>query len=299
LSDTLGNMPWPDIEASTGTTRDRFLAMAGAIASGRRVVVIAGQDLLRSSGGYNACLNLLDLLLLTGKLTEAGCGFAPLAEENNDQGAVEMGAMAELLPGARDVGAAEERAAVGRVLKAELPTAEGATLNEMIDKARAGRLKAMIVVGENPVGTLPAHLDAAEAIRSLELVICQELFLTETAALAHVVLPAAAPLEKAGSWTNEEGHVQLIRPAVDPAGESRPDWEILSALSMLLKAPAEYGDSKDILKEIRGVIPGYGLSGPAPIPPKVDPAAVEQYVAGVILWPRAVPRRKPAPGRCD
>jgi len=280
LSEVLGKMAWEDIEGSTGTGRDRFLAMAAAVANGRRVVILAGQDLLRSAGGYSACLNLLDLLLLTGKLTEPGCGFAPLAEENNDQGAVEMGAMAELLPGARNAGAAEERAAVAGILKAQLPAVEGAALSEMIDKARAGRLKAMVVVGENPVATLPAHLDVAQALRSLELLICQELFLTETAALAHVVLPAAAPLEKTGTWTNEEGHVQMIRPAVDPAGESRPDWEILSALSMLLGAPAEYGDSKDVLKEIRAVIPGYGLSGPAPIPPKVDSATVERYVAG-------------------
>ena len=76
-------------------------------------MVLVGQDLLRSAGGYGACLNLLDLLLLTGKLAEPGCGFAPLAEENNDQGAVEMGALAELLPGAKDVAAAGERSPIG------------------------------------------------------------------------------------------------------------------------------------------------------------------------------------------
>jgi formate dehydrogenase alpha subunit len=95
-----------------------------------------------------------------------------------------------------------------------------------------------------------------------------------------VVLPAAAPLEKAGTWTNEEGHVQAIRPAIDPAGESRPDWEILSVLSMLLGAPSEYGESKEVLKEIRSVIPGYGLLGPAPVAPKVEAAAVERYMTG-------------------
>ena len=280
LSDALGKLSWTDIEAATGTTRDIFIEMATAIAQGRRVVVLAGQDLLRSAGGYGACLNLLDVLLLTGKLAEPGCGFAPLAEENNDQGAVEMGALAELLPGAKDVAVASERSPLARAWNAELPSADGATLNEMIEKARAGELKAMVVVGENPVGTLPFHLDVAGAFKSLELLVCQELFLTETAALAHVVLPAAAPLEKTGTWTNEEGHLQMIRPAIEPAGESRPDWEILSTLSMLLGTSFEYGESKDVLKEVRSVIPGYGLLGPAPIPPKVDPAAVERYVAG-------------------
>ena len=280
LSDALGKLPWTDIEAATRTTRETFLEMAAAIAQGRRVIILAGQDLLRSAGGYAACLNLLDVLLLTGKLAEPGCGLAPLAEENNDQGAVEMGAVAEWLPGVRDVAAADERSTIARVWKAEPPSDAGATLKEMIDKARAGSLKAMVIVGENPIGSLPAHMDVAQAFRSLELLVCQELFLTETAALAHVVLPAAAPLEKAGTWTNEEGHVQAVRPAIEPAGESRPDWEILSALSLLLGTPMEYGESKDVMKEIRSVIPGYGLLGPAPIPPKVDSAAVERYVAG-------------------
>ena len=280
VSQALGNLNWTDLEAATGTSRDGFIEMAAALAKARRVVVLAGQDLLRSTGGYGACLNLLDLLLLTGKLTEPGCGFAPLAEENNDQGAVEMGAVAELLPGGREVAADEDRTAMARMWNAELPGTAGSTLTEMIDKARAGKLKAMVVVGENPVASLPSHLGVAEALKSLELLVCQELFLTETAALAHVVLPAAAPLEKAGTWTNEEGHVQAIRPAIDPIGESRPDWEILSTLSMLLNTPSHYSESKDVLKEIRSVIPGYGLLGPAPMPPKVDAATVERYLAG-------------------
>ena len=280
LSDALGKIAWTDIEASTGSSRDHFLEMAAAIAQGRRVVVLAGQDLLRSAGGYGACVNLLDALLLTGKLTEPGCGFAPLAEENNDQGAVEMGAVAEWLPGAGDVADAGKRTTIARAWRAELPSAAGATLKEMIDKARAGKLKAMVTIGENPVGSLPSHLGAGEALKNLEFLVCQELFLTETAALAHVVLPAAAPLEKTGTWTNEEGHVQMIRPAIEAAGESRPDWEILSTLSMLLGTSFEYGESKDVLKEIRSLVPAYGLLGPSPIPPKVDSAAVERYVAG-------------------
>ena len=280
LSDTLGKLAWTEIEAATGATRDTFLEMAATIAQGRRVIILAGQDLLRSAGGYGACVNLLDLLLLTGKLAAAGCGFAPLAEENNDQGAVEMGALAELLPNAKDVAATHERSTMSRTWKAELPSAQGTTLMEMIDKARTGGLKAMLVVGENPVGSLPSHLGVAEALKSLELLVCQELFLTETAALAHVVFPAAAPLEKTGTWTNEEGHVQMIRPAIEPAGESRPDWEILSTLSMLLGMSFEYSESKDVLKEIRSSIPSYGLLGPAPVPPKVDSVAVDRYLAG-------------------
>lgn len=280
VTQALERLSWPELEAATGAARDTFVQMATGLAQGRRVVVLAGQELLRSAGGYGSCLLLLDLLLLTGKLTEPGCGFAPLAEENNDQGAVESGAVAELLPGGLDLANPEARARIARAWKADLPLAAGATLVEMIDRARSGLVKGMLIVGENPVGSLPTVVGAKEALQRLEFLVCQELFLTETASLAHVVLPAASSLEKAGTFTNQEGHVQAVRPAVDPIGESRPDWEILSALSVLLGTPLEYGDAKELLKEIRGVIPGYGLLGPAPIPPKVDRAAVERYLAG-------------------
>ena len=280
LSQTLAGVSWADLEAATGAARETFVQMAAEIARGRRVIILAGQELLRSAGGYGACHQLLDLLLLTGKLTKPGSGFAPLAEENNDQGAIEMGAVAELLPGALALANSDTRSQMSRAWKADIPSTAGATLIDMIDQARSGLLKGMIIVGENPVGSLPSHLRAKEALQSLEFLICQELFLTETAALAHVVLPAAAPLEKAGTFTNQEGHVQAVRPAIEPTGDSRPDWEILSALSVLLGTPLDYADSKDLLKEIRSVIPGFGLLGPAPTPSKVDAASIGRYIGG-------------------
>ena len=280
ISTSLAAVDWAGIQAATGTARETFNQMASGLARERRVVVLAGQQLLRSAGGYGTCLQLLDLLLLTGRLTEPGCGLAPLAEENNDQGAIELGALPELLPGALETASPEARTQIGRAWKQDLPAGPGATLIDMIEGARSGLLKSMIVVGENPVSSLPQHLGTKEALQNLEFLVCQELFLTETAALAHVVFPAAAALEKSGSFTNQEGHVQPVRPAIEPTGESRPDWEILSALSILLDTPLEYGESKDLLKEIRSVIPGYGLLGPAPIPPKVDQTAIGNYIAG-------------------
>ena len=189
-----------------------------------------------------------------------------------------MGAVAELLPGALDLTDQDARAHMTRAWKEELPLAAGATLIEMIDRAQAGIIKGLFVIGENPVGSLPPQTGVKEALSKLDLLVCQELFLTETAALAHVVLPAASAMEKAGTFTNTEGHVQAVRPAIDPVGDSRPDWEILSALSVFIGAPLEYGDAKEILKEIRAVIPGYGSLGPMPIPPAVDSAAVDRYM---------------------
>jgi formate dehydrogenase alpha subunit len=274
----LQEVSWQDLQTTTGIQLDAFVQAAKVLAAGRRVVVLAGQQLLRSERGYAGSLSLLDLLLLTGKLDQPGCGFAPLAEENNDQGAIEMGAVAELLPGASSVTSRTDHNRIMKQWNADVSPEVGASLVDMLDRAKSGSLKGMLIVGENPVGSLPVSLRPEEALRKLDLLVCQELFLTETAALAHVVLPAASSLEKSGTFTNTEGHIQAVRPSIDPLGESRPDWEVFSALSILLGSPMEYGESKEILKEIRSLIPDYGSLGPTPLPPKVDHATTERYL---------------------
>jgi len=279
IAQALQQITWSALTVATGISQDAFVSMATMFSTGRRAVILAGQGILQGPGGYGICLNLLDCLVLTGKLTAPGCGFAPLAKENNDQGAVEMGAVAELLPGALPVADPDARERIAAVWREELPSAPGATLTEMVERARTGALKALFVAGENPVGTLPAHTAVATSLAKLDLLVCQELFLTETARLAHVVFPAASYLEKAGTFTNTEGHAQAVRPAIDSVGESRPDWEIVSALSVLMGVPLEYGDAKELLKEIRTVVPGYGQLGPGPIPPKIDQASLEPYLA--------------------
>ncbi len=280
IKQALEPMSWETVAAATGIERSIWMDAGKLLATGRRVVVVAGQGLLRSQAGYTGSMDLLDLLLLTGKLDQPGCGFAPLAEENNDQGAIEMGAAAEFLPGFCDIA---DRTVRDRLVKwwgQEPPPNGGASLVEMLDRAGAGLIKAMFIVGENPVASLPAQVRAVASLRKLDLLVCLELFLTETAALAHVVLPVASSMEKSGTFTSTEGHVQAIRPAVEPSGESRPDWEVFAALAVLMDTPFEYADSKDILKEIRSLIPGYASLGPAPVSPKADRATMDRYLTG-------------------
>ncbi len=279
MTRALQQTSWQDLQAATGFEPESFVRAAETAAGARRIVILAGQPLLRSEHGYGACVNLLDLLLLLGKLDQPGCGFAPLAEENNDQGAVEMGTVAECLPGARALTSGTDRERIATQWNSVLPTDRGASLIEMLDRADRGSIKAMLIVGENPVASLPASIHAEASLRRLDLLVCQELFMTETAALAHVVLPAASSMEKHGTFTNTEGHVQAVRPSIEPVGESRPDWEVFSALSILLDSPMEYAESKEILKEIRSLIPGYGSLGPTPVPPKVDRSAMERYLS--------------------
>ena len=273
--DTVSALPYPD-----GVDPSSLRAIARALAGAKRPVIIAGQDLLQAAGGYHAMVNLMDLLLLLGKLAQPGSGVAPLTEENNEQGAVEMGATADYLPGATGLENSSARDRVAATWKESVPSAPGMRLLGMIEGAQNGRLKAMYIVGENPVRSLPASAGAREALTNLEFLVVQELFLTETAQLADVVLPACSYAEKSGTFTNSEGFVQKVRPGPDPIGDSRPDWEILSAVSVLMGYPLEYGGSQEILKEIRSVIPGYAVLGAMPEPAKVDSPTMERYLAG-------------------
>ena len=278
IKDQLNQLEWATLEGNLGISPASFKEAAKTFSQATRAVILVGQGILRAQGGYGMTMNLMDLLILTGQISRTGCGLGPLAEENNDQGAVEMGAVAEFLPGAGDLDDPQARKDMAAAWRQEVPGGPGMSLMPMLEQARAGQLKAMFIVGENPVESLPADSGVGEALDNLEFLVCQELYLTETAKLAHVVLPACSYAEKDGTFTNTEGHVQAVRKAIDPLGESRSDWEIFSALSVVMDGPFEYGEVKEIAKEIRSLIPGTRTLGPSPLPPKPNPEAIRRYV---------------------
>ncbi|RMH38263.1 MAG: NADH dehydrogenase (quinone) subunit G [Nitrospirae bacterium] len=271
---------WDRLLAHSTLTPSMFHAAVRTFEQGARSIVVVGQGVLRSPGGYATMVNIHDVLLLLGRLDRPGCGIAALAEENNEQGAIEMGAVPDLLPGALPVSDPEARRAVAASWGQEPPRTPGLTMMEMIERAKTGHLKALFVVGENPLGSLPPSAGVAEALDRVELLVCQELFLTETAQRAHVVLPACSYAEKDGTCINTEGHTQAVRKAIEPLGESRPDWEIFSALSVLLDSPMEYETAKDLTKEIRNMIPASRVLGPAPLPPRPDREVLRRYILG-------------------
>lgn len=274
----VGALSWEEVEAAAGASRTAIQEAAKTVFRASRAVILVGQGVLRGEEGEETVTNLLDVLLLTGRHSRSGCGVAPLAEENNEQGAIEMGAVAEYLPGAKPVNDPAARERLARVWADEVPSSSARTLTEILDGARSGDVKAMLVVGENPVGSLPPSMGAREALARLDFLVCQELFVTETAQMADVILPACSYAEKDGTFTNTEGHVQTVRQAIEPIGDSRPDWEILCALSVLMGYPIEYERSREILKEIRGVIDEYGPLGPVPVAPRPDRATVQSYL---------------------
>ena len=169
-----------------------------------------------------------------------------------------MGALPSFYPGywRVDDQAAKERfeEAWGRSLSAK----PGLTVTEMIGAAQKGRLKALYIVGENPVLSEPDTNHTTEALSELETLVVQDIFLTETAQLADVVLPAASFAEKSGTFTSTERRVQRVRKAIDPPGAARPDWEIVSALSARLGYSMSYENSAEIMAEIARLTPTYG-----------------------------------------
>ena len=279
ISAQLETISWPVIEGVTGSTASAYKEAAESFAKGQKVVILVGPGVLRISGGFGMMMNLLDLLILSGKLTKPGCGLAPLAEENNDQGTFEMGGVGDVLPGGKPVGDREARKALSQAWGRPVPDSPGASLPQMIEEAQKGKLKALFIVGENPRGSLPPSSGIQQALENLEFLVCQELFLTETAKNAHVILPACSYAEKDGTFTNTEGHLQPVRRAIEPVGESRPDWEVFSALSVLMGDAMEYGEVKEIGKEIHNLLPGTRTLGPGPLPSKPDPSAIARYVS--------------------
>ena len=136
-----------------------------------------------------------------------------------------MGAVAEYFPGPADLHDEERQKILTRAWGQAVPEGASATLPDMLSRAGTGTLKSLFIVGENPVESLPGDANVTEALDALEFLVCQELFLTETAKRAHVVFPACSAMEKDGTFTNTEGHVQPVRESIEPLGESRPDWK--------------------------------------------------------------------------
>lgn len=179
-------------------------------------------------------------------MTEAGAGIYPLDEKNNTQGMLDMGVCPEYLPGYHTY----ERAAgtFNSAWKASIPALAGKDLFQIIDAIEAGQIKALYVMGSDPLHFLPNRARVLSALQKLELLVVQDLFMTDTARLAHVVLPAATGAEKSGSFTSADNRVQCFTAAVKPAGEARTDADILTTLYRLVAADVtSIPDSLDAL----------------------------------------------------
>jgi formate dehydrogenase alpha subunit len=246
------------VEETTGVSAEKIREAARLFGRAKRAIVFYGMGITQHTTGVDNVKAIANLLLLTGNMGRPGTGFAPLRGQNNVQGSCDMGALPVVYPGYQRVDNPAVKAKFEEAWGRKLSDRVGLALTEMIDAAYEGRIKAMYVMGENPMLSDPDLNHAREAVSRLDFLAVQDIFLTETAQLADVVLPTASFAEKDGTFTNTERRVQLVRKAIDAPGEAREDWRIVAEISSRLGYPMSYASSAEIMAEIAQVAPIYG-----------------------------------------
>lgn len=250
------------VEEISGVPADDLRRAAALYGEREARAIVWGLGITEHAHGTDGVRALCNLAALSGSVgTSAGCGANPLRGQNNVQGASDMGAMPDVLPGYQKVAdpevAGRFESAWGVPIRAE----RGLRIPEMFDAAVAGELKALIVFGEDIVQTDPDSTHVRAAIDACELVVSHEIFLSETAALADVVLPAASYLEKDGTFTNFDRRVQRVRPALAPIGGAKPDFEIIAAVAAALGTDLGCPTPADAFDEMASLTPTFaGIS---------------------------------------
>ncbi len=246
--------------AITGLDAEDIIQAARLFASSTRAMILYCMGITQQVTGTESCRALANMSMLCGMIGRESSGLLPLRGQNNVQGSCDMGALPEVLPGYAPVGStvAQERFTP---LWGEFANTCGLKLTEMMHAMQHGDISSLYIIGENPMLSDADKAVTEKSLRSLDLLIVQDIFLTDTAKLAHVVFPAASYLEKEGTFTNTERRVQRIRTALRPRGESRPDWRILADIMERLHEgsvpPKAYSCAEDVFEELRQVVPSY------------------------------------------
>lgn len=245
------------VEKISGVPADRLHAAAMIYAEAERGMLLWGMGITQHLTGVDGALAMANLSLMTGHLGSVGTGFIPLRGQSNVQGCSDMQGQHNNLPGYHDINNPEHRAKFKAAWGVEMPTDEYHTVVKMEEAAHSGDIKAMFVMGENPMGSSPDVSEVEEGLRRLDFLVVQDLFMSETAKLADVVLPAAGFAEKEGTFTNTERRVQLLRKALPPPGQARADWEIICDISTAMGYDMHYDNAADIMVEIASLVPSY------------------------------------------
>jgi predicted molibdopterin-dependent oxidoreductase YjgC len=258
-----GVAEWPPERAAliSGVAAEDIVEAARLYAQARNGMIFWAMGITQHTSGTDNVKALSNLALLTGHIGRPGTGLNPLRGQNNVQGACDMGGLPNVFSGYQSVAdeAVRQKMATAWGIPVErLSPKPGLTVTEMMNGVFNGRIRAIFIMGENPMLSDPNLNHVREALEKVEFLAVQDIFMNETAEMADVVLPAASFAEKSGTFTSTERRVQLIRPALKPPGEARPDWQIITGLANRLGAEWSYEGPADILAEIAAVTPSYG-----------------------------------------
>jgi formate dehydrogenase alpha subunit len=249
----------PEIAAGiTGVPAQDIRRAARLYAGAETAAIVYSMGITQHSTGTDNVLSVANLAMLTGQVGRKNAGVYPLRGQNNVQGACDMGSLPDVYPGYQKVADAAMREKFSRAWGRELPEAPGLTVVEMMKAAASGQIRGMYIMGENPMLSDPDITSVAAGLENLDFLVVQDIFLSETAQIADVVLPAAAFAERDGTYTNTERRVQMVRQALVAPGEARPDWQIIAEISSRLGYPMSYPDSSAIQDEVASLVPIYG-----------------------------------------
>jgi formate dehydrogenase alpha subunit len=249
------------VEEITGVPADKIVAAARILGTAERAAILYSMGITQHSHGTEHVLAISNLAMLTGNVGRPGTGVNPLRGQNNVQGCCDMGALPNVLPGYQPVTDPALRARWEEAWGVTLPGDVGLTVTETFDAIHEGTVKALIVMGENVMLSDPDQTHVEEALRKLDFLVVQDIFLTETADFADVVLPAACFAEKDGTFTNTERRVQLLRKAVEAPGEAREDWWTWCELAHRMghaEKKWHCTTQAEIMDEIALLTPSYG-----------------------------------------
>lgn len=241
-----------------GVDAEAIKEAARMYATAEKASIIYCLGVTEHSQGTEGVMSTSNLALLCGKIGKEGCGVNPLRGQNNVQGACDMGCMPGDFPGYQKVTNPEVMEKFEKAWGVELNKKPGLMMTDVIPAAIKGDIKALYIMGEDPVVTDPDTNHLLKAINNLEFFAIQEIFMTETAQLADVVLPATCYAEKEGTFSNTERRVQRVRKAVEPEGEVKQDWEILCEIMTRMGYPCHYNNAAEIMDEIASLTPIFG-----------------------------------------
>jgi len=245
----------------TGVNSNLIKKAARLYASLKPLSNIYTLGLTEHTTGTENVMSIANLAMLSGNVGKESSGVNPLRGQNNVQGACDMAALPNVYPGYQKVDDDEIRNKFEKAWKAKLSPKPGLTISDMIIQARAGKIKAMYVIGEDPMRSDPNINHVKEALEKLEFLVVQEIFMNKTAEFADIILPGASFAEKDGTFTSSERRIQRIRKAIEPLGEARPDWKIICDISSKMGYPMKYKNTDEVMDEIASLTPIYaGIS---------------------------------------
>lgn len=289
LKEVVKNYPPEKVADITEASADLIREAARMYAKADNAGIIYSMGITQHHTGTDNVMSTSNLAMITGNIGRPGTGVNPLRGQNNVQGACDMGALPVVYPGYQKV--IEEEMAEKMTCAwgcSDLGCKPGLTVVEMMNAAHDGDIKGMYIMGENPMLSDPDLQHVKEGLENLDFLVVQDIFLTETAELADVVLPGASWAEKDGTFTSTERRVQYIRKAVDPVGEARPDWAILCDVAQRMGSDLfNFESPQEVFEEVRTVTPQYaGMNKERLEKPEALhwPCPDEEHPGTPILW---------------